>query len=95
MMTGTEVRVIQFEDGDYCQPSEAESSVQLSHSVMSDPLRPHGLHSPWNSPVQNIEVGSRSLLQEIFPTQELNLGLLHCRQILYYLSHQGNLVALS
>ena len=21
-----------------------------SHSVMSDPLRPHGLYSPWNSP---------------------------------------------
>ena len=26
-----------------------------------------------------------------FPTQELNLGLLHCRQILYHLSHQGSL----
>ena len=29
------------------------------------------------------------LLQGIFPTQELNLGLLHCRQTLYRLSHQG------
>ena len=29
-------------------------------------------------------------LQGIFPTQELNLGLLHCRQILYHLGHQGN-----
>ena len=27
------------------------------------------------------------LLQGIFPTQEANLGLLHCRQILYHLSH--------
>ena len=26
----------------------------------------------------------------IFPTQELNLGLLYCRQILYHLSHQGS-----
>ena len=26
----------------------------------------------------------------IFPTQGLNPGLLHCRQILYYLSHQGS-----
>ena len=26
----------------------------------------------------------------IFPTQELNLGLLYCRQILYLLSHQGS-----
>jgi len=31
-----------------------------------------------------------SLLQEIFTTQGLNSGLLHCRQILYHLSHQGN-----
>ena len=29
-----------------------------------------------------------SLLQEIFPTQGLNLGLLHYRQILYQLSHK-------
>ena len=36
-----------------------------------------------------LEVGSLSLLQQIFPTQELNQGLLHCRQILYQLSHQG------
>ena len=26
----------------------------------------------------------------VFPTQGSNLGLLHCRQILYCLSHQGN-----
>ena len=31
------------------------------------------------------------LLQEIFPTQGLNPGLLHCRQMLYCLSHQGSL----
>ena len=35
-----------------------------SHSVMSDSLRPHGLHSPWNSPDQNTGVGSCSLLQD-------------------------------
>ena len=32
-----------------------------------DSLRPHGLHSPWNSPGQNTGVGSLSLLQGIFP----------------------------
>ena len=31
-----------------------------------------------------------SLLQGIILTQGLNLGLLHCRQILYHLSHQGS-----
>ena len=41
---------------------------------------------PWNSPGQNIGVGSLSLLQWIFPAQGLNPGLLHCRQILYQLS---------
>ena len=37
-----------------------------------------------------IGVGFHSLLQGIFPTQGSNLGLLHCRQILYHLSHQGS-----
>ena len=37
-------------------------------SVMSDSLLPHGLYSPWNSPGQNTEMGSLSLLQGIFPT---------------------------
>ena len=35
-------------------------------------------------------VGCHALLLGIFPTQGSNLGLLHCRQILYYLSHQRN-----
>ena len=43
-----------------------------SRSVVSDSLRPHGLHSPWNSPGQNTGVDSHSLLQGIFPTQGLN-----------------------
>ena len=40
---------------------------------------------PWDLPGQNSGVGSYSLLQGIFPTQGLNLGLLHGRQILYFL----------
>ena len=35
-------------------------------------------------------VGCHFLLQEVFPTQGLNLSLLHCRQMLYCLSHQGS-----
>ena len=38
----------------------------------------------------NTGVGSLSLLQQIFSTQELNQGLLHCRWILYQLSYQGS-----
>ena len=37
---------------------------------------------------KNTEMGSLSLLQGIFPTQELNWGLLHCRLIFYQLSYQ-------
>ena len=68
----------------------ASPSVSESCSVMSDSLQPHGLYSPWNSPCQNTGVGSLSLFQAIFPTQGLNPGLPHCRQILYQLSHQGS-----
>ena len=69
--------------------------VCVSCSVVSDSLRPHGLQLTrlfclWNSPGKNTGVGSRSLLQGIFPTQRLNPGLLHCGQILYCLSHQGS-----
>ena len=61
-----------------------------SCSVTSDSLWLHGLNRPWNSPDQNIGVGSRSLLQGIFPAQGSNPGLLHCRQILHQLSHKGS-----
>ena len=50
-------------------------------------LWPHWLYSPGNSPGQNAGVGSLSLLQGIFPTQGSNPRLLHCRWILYQLSH--------
>ena len=39
---------------------------------------------------KNTGMGSLSLLQGIFLTQGSNPGLLHCRQILYRLSHQGS-----
>ena len=57
---------------------------------MSNSLQPHGLYSPWNSPGQNTGAGSLSLLQGIFPTQGSNPGLLHCRRIVYQLSHKGS-----
>ena len=64
-----------------------------SHSTMSDSLWLHGLYSPWNSLGQHTGVGSLSLLQGIFPTQGLNPGLLHYRQILYQLSHKRSLIS--
>ena len=74
----------------YCLKVKGES---VSRSVVSSSLQPHGLQSArllclWNSPGKNTRMGSHSFLQGIFLTQELNQGLLHCRQILYHLSHQ-------
>ena len=65
---------------------ESESEVTQSCPTLCDPM---DLYSPWNSPGQYTGVGSLSLLQGIFPTQVLNLGLPHCRQTLYPLSLQG------
>ena len=59
--------------------------VTQSCPTLCDPM-----DSPWSSPDQNTGVGSLSLLQEIFPTQGSNLGLPHCRWILYQLSHKGS-----
>ena len=54
-----------------------------SHSVVS-------ASATWKSPDQNTGVGSLSLLQGIFPIQGSNPDLLHCRRILYQLSHKGS-----
>ena len=48
------------------------------------------LLDPWDFPGRNTGVGFHSLLQGIFSTKGSKLGLLHCRQILYCLSHQGS-----
>ena len=48
------------------------------------------LWTPWNSPGQDTGVGSRSLLQGIFPTFGSNPGIPHCRWILYQLNHHGS-----
>ena len=62
-----------------------KAKVAQSRLTLCDPMD----CSPWNSSGQNTRVGSRSLLQGIFPTQGSDPGLQHCRQILYQLSHQG------
>ena len=54
-------------------------ALQMDSSPSEPPRKP-----------KNTGVGSLSLLQGIFLTQESNQGLLHCRQILYQLSYQGS-----
>ena len=55
----------------------------------SPPLWADSFPSELPGKPKNTGVGSLSLLQGIFPTQESNRGLLHCRRILYQLSYQG------
>ena len=71
-------------------------AVCVSRSIVSNSLGP-----PWTVACQapsvlgdsrgkNSGVGCHVLFQGIFPTQVSNPNLLHCRQILYHLSHEGN-----
>ena len=46
-----------------------------------------------SSPGKNTGAGCQAFLQEIFSIQGLNPSLLHCRWILYHLSHQGSPVS--
>ena len=55
------------------------------------PLQVDSLPAEPQGKPKNTEGGSLSHLQRIFPTQELNRGLLRWRQILYQLRHQGSL----
>ena len=78
---------------------EKGKSESISHSVVDNSLPPHVLEPtrpfcPWNSSAKNMGVGCHFLYQEIFPTKELNLGLLPWRWIFNYLSHQGSPITL-
>ena len=65
----------------------------VSHSVVSKSFatpQTVACQAPlsMDSPGKNTGVGCHALFQGIFPTQGLNLGLPHCKHILYHLSHQ-------
>ena len=60
--------------------------------VLCDPMNCSPLSSSvhGDSPGKNTGVDCQALLQEIFPTQESNWSLLHCRWIHYQLSYRGS-----
>ena len=60
-------------------PNQVTPALQADSLPCEPPRKP-----------KNTGVGSLSLPQGIFPTQELNRGLLHCSQILYQPSYQGS-----
>ena len=62
---------------------QPRNRTQVSHIAGGLTAEPQG--KP-----KNTGLSSLSLLHQIFPTQESNWGLLHCRQILCQLSYQGS-----
>ena len=76
----------------YARP-HAENSIQSPHFIFATILKSTDSVTPiypWDFPGKSTGVGCHFLLQRIFLTQGSNLGLLHCRQMLYPLSHQGS-----
>ena len=68
--------------------TKVKVKVVQSCSILCNPKHYSLPGYPWNSLGKNTGVGSRSLLQGIFPTQGLNP--IPSRRILYHLSHQGS-----
>ena len=64
--------------------------VAQSCLTLCDPMDCISSSVHGDSPGKSTGVGCHALLQEIFPTQGSNPGLLRCRLILYCLSHQGS-----
>ena len=78
--------------GWFSGPSWLVGLVAKSCLTLADPmdcsLPGSSVHG--DSPGKNTGVGCHFLLQYIFPIQESNPGLLHCRQTLYRLSYEGS-----
>ena len=89
-------RVSSFEDQKkltlktYCVCVRSVTAV-VSASLQTPGLSLPGTYVHGNSPGKNTGMGCHSIIQGIFPVQGLNPHFLHCRQILYLLSHQGSL----
>ena len=76
----------QFSKGSFQPRDQTQVSRIARDSLPAEPQgKPKGSHK--GSPKIRC---SLFLLQWIFPTQELNQGLLHCRWILYQLSYEGS-----
>ena len=69
--------------------------VALSYLTICSPMDLPGSSVHGILQARNTGVDSKSLFQGIFSTQGWNPGLLHCRQILYHLSHQEALITVN
>ena len=76
----------------HLSPCILSSSVLVTHScpICNQWTAAHKASLSMGFSRQGYSMVCHLLLQGIFPTQESNLGLLHCRQILYRVSYQGS-----
>ena len=70
--------------------SESESCSVMATSLTTPWTVAPQVFCPWDSPGKNIGSVAIPFSRGIFPNQVWNPDLLHCRQILYCLSHQGS-----
>ena len=92
-MTPWTIQSMEFSRPEYWSGQPFPSPGDLPNPVIqpeSPALQADSLPAEPRGKPRNTGVGSLSLLQRIFLTQESNWGLLHCRQILYQLSSQGS-----
>ena len=81
------VQSMEFSRAEYCSGHPFPSPGDLPNSGIeprSPTLQADSLPAEPQGEPKNTGVGSLSLLQGIFPTQELSWGLLHCGWILYH-----------
>ena len=86
------IQSMEFSRPEYWHGWPFSSPVDLPNpgiKLRSSTLQVDSLPAEPQGKPKNTGMGSLSLLQGIFPTQESNQGLLHCRWILYQLSYQG------
>ena len=84
------VGILQARILEWVAMTSSRGSCQPGIKPRSPALQLDSLPSEPPGKPKNTRMGSLPLLQGIFPTQELNQGLLHCMWILYQLSYQGS-----
>ena len=90
-MTPWTIQSMEFSRPEYWSGQHFPSPGDLSNPGIeprSPALRADSLPAEPQGKSKNTGLGSLSLLQRIFPTQQLNWSLLHCRWILYQLSYR-------
>ena len=76
---------------EFSRPEYWSISLLQGIEPRSPALQVNSLPAELHGKPKSTGVGILSLLQQIFPTQESNQGLLHCRRIICQLSYQGRL----